>query len=318
MVERLERTADLQRAVDQDEFELFYQPILSLDGGTVTGFEALIRWRHPERGLLLPDQFIHLAEETGLIVPVGRWVLVTACRQAREWQHRFPQDKPLRLSVNISARHFQHDSLVDDVARAVAESGLDAQSLVIEITESVLVQDTETVITRMLALKSLGVSLAIDDFGTGYSSLSYLKSFPIDILKVDKTFVDDVMEDSALAEAIVRLGQTMNLQTVAEGIEQAGQLEALKAFGCQFGQGFYLAQPLPMAELVEYLTNLVPGKPGGRPDRGHRGACGMSTPPLALEHPTCAETGHPTRPGPTTSAARAAGTTSTGCAPPTP
>ncbi len=261
VVERLERTADLQRAVDHDEFELYYQPILSLEGGTGIGFEALIRWRHPERGLLPPDEFIHLAEETGLIVPIGRWVLQTACDQARRWQHLFPEAMPLRLSVNISARHFQHDSLVDDVAGALQASGFDARALVIEITENVLVQDSETVITRMLALKELGVSLAIDDFGTGYSSLSYLKSFPIDILKVDKAFVDDVMEDSALAEAIVRLGQTMNLQTVAEGIEQAGQLEALRAFGCQFGQGFYLAQPLPTAELSAFLSTMVPGIP---------------------------------------------------------
>ena len=188
-------------------------------------------------------------------------MLHTACGQARQWQHLFPEAMPLRLSVNISARHFQHDTLVDDVAGALQESGLDAGALVIEITENVLVQDTETVIARMLALKNLGVSLAIDDFGTGYSSLSYLKSFPIDILKVDKAFVDDVIEDSALAEAIVRLGQTMNLQTVAEGIEQAGQLEALRAFGCQFGQGFYLAQPLPMTELSEFLSTMTPGVP---------------------------------------------------------
>jgi len=261
VVERLERTADLQRAVDEEEFELFYQPILSLEGNAGIGFEALIRWRHPERGLLLPEEFIHLAEETGLIVPLGRWVLMTACLQAHEWERHFPEAMPLRLSVNISARHFQHDSLVGDVSKALQESGLDAHSLVIEITENVLVQDTETVIPRMKALKDLGVSLAIDDFGTGYSSLSYLKSFPIDILKVDKAFVDDVMEDSALAEAIVRLGQTMHLQTVAEGIEEAGQLEALRAFGCQFGQGFYLARPLPISELSQFLSNMPPGTP---------------------------------------------------------
>jgi diguanylate cyclase (GGDEF)-like protein/PAS domain S-box-containing protein len=259
VVERLERTADLQRAVDEGEFELFYQPILSLEGSPGIGFEALIRWRHPERGLLLPEEFIHLAEETGLIVPLGRWVLVTACRQAREWQRLFPDAMPLRLSVNISARHFQHDSLIGDVAKALQQSEFDAHSLVLEITENVLVQDTETVIPRMVALKDLGVSLAIDDFGTGYSSLSYLKRFPIDILKVDKAFVDDVMEDGALAETIVRLGQTMHLQTVAEGIEQAGQLETLRTFGCQFGQGFYLARPLPVAELSDLLSDMMPG-----------------------------------------------------------
>ena len=259
VVERLERTADLQRAVDLGEFELFYQPILSLAGNAGIGFEALIRWRHPERGLLLPEEFIHLAEETGLIVPIGRWVLETACQQASQWQRHFPDAMPLRLSVNISARHFQHDSLLADVTRALDESGFDAHCLVIEITENVLVQDTETVVPRMMALKELGVSLAIDDFGTGYSSLSYLKTFPIDILKVDKAFVDDVMEDSALTEAIVRLGQTMHLQTVAEGIEEAGQLEALRAFGCEFGQGFYLARPLHITEFSKFLSNLAPG-----------------------------------------------------------
>ena len=259
VVERLERTADLQRAVDEREFELFYQPILSLEGNDGIGLEALVRWRHPERGLLLPEEFIHLAEDTGLIVPIGRWVLMTACLQARQWQRHYAKAAPLRLSVNISARHFQHDSLVDDVARALQESDFDPHHLVLEITENVLVQDTEAVIPRMMALKELGVSFAIDDFGTGYSSLSYLKRFPIDILKVDKAFVDDVMEDSVLAETIVRLGQTMHLQTVAEGIEQAGQVQALRAFGCEFGQGFYLARPLPIAELSDFLSERSPG-----------------------------------------------------------
>ncbi len=261
VVERLERTADLQRAVDQGEFELFYQPIISLEGNGGVGFEALIRWRHPERGLLLPEEFIHLAEETGLIVPLGRWVLATACQQAREWQHHFPDAMPLRLSVNISARHFQHESLLADVSKALQDSGFDPHSLVIEITENVLVQDTETVVARMLALKELGVSLAIDDFGTGYSSLSYLKTFPIDILKVDKAFVDDVLEDSALTEAIVRLGRTMHLQTVAEGIEEAGQLEALRKFGCDFGQGFYLARPLHITDFSQFLSNRTGSMP---------------------------------------------------------
>ena len=261
VVERLERTADLQRAVDEREFELFYQPILSLEGNAGIGLEALVRWRHPERGLLLPQEFIHLAEETGLIVPIGRWVLMTACLQARQWQRHYADAAPLRLSVNISPRHFQHDSLVDDVAKALQQSEFDPHCLVLEITENVLVQDTDTVIPRMMALKELGVSFAIDDFGTGYSSLSYLKRFPIDILKVDKAFVDDVMEDSALAETIVRLGQTMHLQTVAEGIEQAGQVQALRAFGCEFGQGFYLARPLPIAELSDFLSKRSPGTP---------------------------------------------------------
>ena len=258
-VERLERTADLQRAVDGQEFEVHYQPILSLEGTGSIGLEALVRWRHPERGILLPSDFISLAEETGLIVPLGRWVLTTACTQARQWQLQHPAASRLRLSVNISPRHFQHPSLLDDVSKALEESGLDPSCLVLEITENVLVQEAEPVIDRMLALKAMGVSFALDDFGTGYSSLSYLKRFPIDILKVDKAFVDDVIEDSALAETIVRLGTTMELQTVAEGIEEAGQVDALRAFGCQFGQGFYLARPLPISGVSDFLAQLGPG-----------------------------------------------------------
>jgi diguanylate cyclase (GGDEF)-like protein/PAS domain S-box-containing protein len=261
MVERLERTADIQRALDAGEFEVHYQPILSLEGHDHVGLEALVRWRHPERGLLLPVEFVPLAEETGLIVPLGRWVLTTACLQARQFQAHHAIARRLRMSVNISVRHFQHESLVGDVARVLAESGLDPQCLVLEITENVLVQDTELVIARMHEIKEMGVSLAIDDFGTGYSSLSYLKRFPIDILKVDKAFVDDVVEDNALAETIVRLGRTLQLQTVAEGIEQARQVEALQAFGCQFGQGFYLARPLPIEETEEFLAELSVSDP---------------------------------------------------------
>ena len=230
---------------------------MSLDGDKTTGVEALVRWRHPERGLLLPAEFISLAEDTGLIIPLGRWVLQEACNQARRWQIDHPLASRLRLSVNISARHFQDDGLVEDVKTALASSGLDPEQLVIEITESVLVQDADAVVARMLALKLLGVSFAIDDFGTGYSSLSYLKRFPIDILKVDKSFVDgvgDSPETGALARAIVQLGNTLHLDTVAEGIEEARQVEGLRALGCQFGQGFYFAKALAPEEIDELLS----------------------------------------------------------------
>ena len=260
MIERLERTADLQRAVDEHEFVVYYQPIVSLDGGAaINGVEALVRWRHPERGLLLPKEFIPLAEETGLIIPLGRWVLREACAQARQWQLRYKISDSFHMSVNISARHFQHDGLVRDVADALAAGGLDPGSLVLEITESVLVQDADSVIARMLELKLLGVAFAIDDFGTGYSSLSYLKRFPIDILKVDKSFVDDVgesAESGALAETIVQLGNTLHLQTVAEGIEHVQQVEGLRSLGCQFGQGFYFAKALRVDEIDELLSRL--------------------------------------------------------------
>jgi EAL domain-containing protein (putative c-di-GMP-specific phosphodiesterase class I) len=265
MVERLERTADLQRAVDQQEFVVHYQPIVSLDSGaSITGAEALVRWRHPERGLLLPKEFIPLAEDTGLIIPLGRWVLRQACQQARRWQVTHNLGDTFHISVNISARHFQHDGLVEDVSEALRAGGLDPGSLVLEITESVLVQDADSVIARMLELKLLGVAFAIDDFGTGYSSLSYLKRFPIDILKVDKSFVDDVGESAdsgALAEAIVQLGNTLHLQTVAEGIEQAHQVDDLRALGCQFGQGFYFAKPLRPEQVDELLSRLPPSEP---------------------------------------------------------
>ncbi len=259
MVERLERTADLQRAVDGHEFVVHYQPIVNLDGGETIGVEALVRWRHPERGLLAPKEFIALAEETGLIIPLGRWVLLEACQQARRWQLNHDLVNRLRVSVNISARHFQHDGLVQDVSKALRAADLAPKSLVLEITESVLVQDADSVIARMLELKSLGVAFAIDDFGTGYSSLSYLKRFPIDILKVDKSFVDDVTaspETGVLAEAIVQLGNTLHLQTVAEGIEQPHQVDGLRALGCQFGQGFYFAKPLRVEQVDELLSSL--------------------------------------------------------------
>ncbi len=256
IVRRLDRTADLQRAMDNREFVVHYQPIVSLDGGHVVGVEALVRWRHPELGLLLPDEFIVLAEETGLVVPLDRVVLKEACFQTREWQFCHPHAREMWVSVNISAKHFQHEGLVDDVLTALRESGLDPRFLVLEITEGVFVQEAESVIERMLELKGLGVSFAIDDFGTGYSSLSYLRRFPIDILKLDKSFVDNVAvsaEDGALAETIVQLGKNLHLQTLAEGIEHEPQLEVLRALGCQLGQGFYFTKGLQASEIDEFL-----------------------------------------------------------------
>ncbi len=260
MALRLERTADLQRAVDQHEFVVHYQPIVSLKGDKSVGVEALVRWEHPERGVLLPTDFIPLAEETGLVIPLGRWVLEEACHQARQWQLEHDLARRLRMSVNVSARHFQHDGLVADVSNALQKADLDPSSLVLEITESVLVQDADSVIARMLELKLLGVAFAIDDFGTGYSSLSYLKRFPIDILKVDKSFVDDVSDepaDGALARAIVQLGNTLNLETIAEGIESELQIEGLRALGCDLAQGFFFAKPLPAEGISELLSELT-------------------------------------------------------------
>jgi len=262
IVERLERTADLQRAMAANEFELYYQPIISLEDSKVVGHEALIRWNHPSKGLLLPGDFIQLAEETGLIVSLGRWALREACQQARRWQLEHPEVGGMRMSVNMSARQFHHVDLVADVSKILAETGLDPHCLVLELTESMLISNVTVIIDRMWELKELGVAFAIDDFGTGYSSLSYLKDFPIDILKVDKSFVDDVAnpaQSGALAETIVMLGRNLNLQTVAEGIEGTGQLDALRAFGCEFGQGFYLAQPLTSREVDTILFKASEG-----------------------------------------------------------
>ena len=256
IVRRLDMTADLQRAIEGREFVVHYQPIVSLGGGNAVGLEALVRWRHPEHGLLLPEEFITLAEETGLVIPLDCWVLKEACAHTREWQFCHSDAHRLWVSVNISARHFQDEGLVEDVSTALQESGLDPQFLVLEITEGVFVQEAESVIERMLELKALGIRFAIDDFGTGYSSLSYLRRFPIDILKLDKSFVDGVAvsaEDGALAETIVRLGKNLNLQTIAEGIEHAPQLEALRALGCQLGQGFYFNKGLQASEVDDLL-----------------------------------------------------------------
>ncbi|MGD0441044.1 MAG: EAL domain-containing protein [Acidimicrobiales bacterium] len=256
IVRRLDMTADLQRAIEAREFVVYYQPIVSLGGGNAVGLEALVRWRHPEHGLLLPEEFIALAEDTGLVIPLDRWVLKEACIHTREWQYCHSDARRLWVSVNISARHFQDEGLVEAVSMALRESGLDPQFLVLEITEGVFVQEAESVIERMLELKALGIRFAIDDFGTGYSSLSYLRRFPIDILKLDKSFVDGVAvsaEDGALAETIVRLGKNLNLQTIAEGIEHAPQLEALRALGCQLGQGFYFNKGLQASEVDDLL-----------------------------------------------------------------
>jgi diguanylate cyclase (GGDEF)-like protein/PAS domain S-box-containing protein len=253
---RLERTAQLQRAVDARQFVVHYQPIIDLELGEVVGVEALVRWQHPDHGLLPPDEFISLAEETGLIVPIGRFVLEEACIQAARWQQEHENARRLKVNVNISVRHFQDEGLMEDVRAALHRSGLDPSYLVLEITESLLLHEVESVIARMLELKRLGISFAVDDFGTGYSSLSYLKRFPIDILKVDKAFVDNIgnsSKDSALATAIVQLGRSLELDTVAEGIEQNRQVDGLIALGCRYGQGFLFAHPLSATDLDEML-----------------------------------------------------------------
>jgi diguanylate cyclase (GGDEF)-like protein len=254
-VGRLALEADLQRGIEEGQFTLHYQPILELASGRLVGLEALLRWRHPERGWVAPLDFIPAAEASGQIVPIGRFVLRQACRQAVAWQARFPA-RPLRMSVNVSARQLQEPDVAEDIRRVVEDCGMDPRLLVLEITETVLVQDVEAMAAKLRALTACGLRVAVDDFGTGYSSLSYLHRFPVHLLKIDKSFTDRVdggFDDAALARAIVRLGQALHLETVAEGVETASQLAALRELGCTFGQGFHFARPLEAAAVEELL-----------------------------------------------------------------
>jgi len=258
MMERLELLANLQRAVEREEFVLQYQPVMALGSGRMFGVEALVRWRHPERGIITPLDFITLAEESGAIVSLGRWILREACRQAMRWQAEYPDGGDWSLSVNVSAKQLQHASFVDEVAEILAETGLEPGRLILEITESVMMHNADRMQERLGELKALGLRLAIDDFGTGYSSLSYLKQFPFDLLKIDKSFIDDVREEPQqreLTRAIIELGKTLDLELVAEGIERADQLSRLRALNCELGQGFYFSQPMDPDAIAALLAN---------------------------------------------------------------
>jgi diguanylate cyclase (GGDEF)-like protein len=256
VLERLELEGELQRAIERDEIDVHYQPVIALDGQTLAGFEALARWHHPTRGLVPPPIFIPLAEDNGSIVALGRQVLRTACAQAARWTQELPSAEPRIMSVNLSGRQLEDPNIVGDVADALADSGLPPSALVLEITETVLMQDTEATITRLAQLKALGVRLAVDDFGTGYSSLRYLRRFPIDILKMAKPFVDGLEVDDAgraLARAIVELASSLKLSCIAEGIEASGQADVLHELGCGMGQGFHFARPMAPADLVALI-----------------------------------------------------------------
>ena len=246
---RLELEGDMNRAVKEGEFRVYYQPLVELETNRISEVEALVRWEHPERGLLAPGEFLPLAEETGLILPIGRFVLKEAGRQVREWQEeRRPSEPPLMLAVNLSARQFRQPDLVGDISRTLEETGLDPRTLKLEITESIAVDDLESTVDTLRELKGMGVKLAIDDFGTGYSSLSYLRRFPIDVLKVARPFVDGLghdREDTAVVSATIAFAKALNLRVTGEGIETAEQLGQLRALGCDSGQGFYFAKPLP-------------------------------------------------------------------------
>jgi EAL domain-containing protein (putative c-di-GMP-specific phosphodiesterase class I) len=264
VLERLTLRGELRRAIETSQFEVYFQPLVSLQTGDVSGVEALCRWNHPTRGFVQPDQFIPLAEETGLIVEIGRWVLAESCRRAVAFQALLPSTLPFRVGVNLSVRQLQHPDIVGEVRRALEESGLDPSTLVLEVTESVMMADAELAATRLHELRALGAHIALDDFGTGYSSLSYLGSFPIDVLKMDRSFLssDTPVDANGLAAAIVALGATLGLDVVAEGIERPDQLEALRALGCKTGQGYLIGRPMDAEATTRWLLERNPGALG--------------------------------------------------------
>ncbi len=258
MIERLELLGDLHHALEHGEFVVHYQPTVVLRTGDIVGMEALVRWRHPKRGLLLPEQFIQLAEETGLIIPLGRWVLEEACRRMQDWHTRYPSDPPWTIAVNVSPRQLQQATFVEDVAEVLRTSGLTATSLILEITETSMMADVASTMPRLTQLHELGVRIAIDDFGTGYSSLSYLRQFPVDIIKIDKSFVttaEDRGTQRELARTIVELGRSLGVDIVAEGIEDSDALADLQSLDCDLGQGYYFARPVEPEEIEALLRN---------------------------------------------------------------
>lgn len=253
---RLDREVALRLAVERGEFVVHYQPYVDLVSGQVAGLEALVRWQHPEQGLISPAEFIPLAEETGLIIPLGQWLLAEVCRQSKVWQDHDPAT-PRTVWINLSAKQFEHIGLVEEIARLLNETGLPPSSVGLEITESLVMENIEINCATLQRLQELGVRLAIDDFGTGYSSLAYLRHLPVDILKIDRVFtagIGDNPKGAVIVEAVIALAKTLDLQVTAEGIENAAQAAVLRRLGCDHGQGYYFAQPMPSDAVVK-LTN---------------------------------------------------------------
>jgi EAL domain-containing protein (putative c-di-GMP-specific phosphodiesterase class I) len=252
MVERLRTEAGLRRALEHAELRVYFQPIVNLATGRVASAEALVRWQDPERGLIMPNQFVGVAEETGLIIPIGNWVLRHACQQAVAWREQGLGDIP--VAVNLSAGQFNAPTLEADIAAALASALCPPELLQLEITESMVIADAEQALQTMHRIRDMGVRLSIDDFGTGYSSLSYLKRFPVSKLKIDRGFVNDILvdaNDKAIVDTILRLAHTMGLHTVAEGVETLEQLQYLRAMGCDECQGYYLARPCATEAFVQ-------------------------------------------------------------------
>jgi EAL domain-containing protein (putative c-di-GMP-specific phosphodiesterase class I) len=257
VVERLELRSALNEAVAREELVAHFQPIVDLPTDVVVGVEALVRWQHPTRGLLGPNEFIQHAEENGAIVGIGAWVLREALRSFMEWRMAAPASGLRYVSVNVSARQFRTPGFVDEVRDALADTGAPPQALLLEITESLVLRDADKVWADLQVLRELGVRIAIDDFGTGYSSLSYLRQMPVDVLKIDKSFIDDILrseEQTALVEAIISLARTLKLAVVAEGIENAAHRRQLIQMGCPYGQGYLFSKPVSASEVMHWLA----------------------------------------------------------------
>ncbi|MBV9453026.1 MAG: EAL domain-containing protein, partial [Rubrobacter sp.] len=255
-LERLSMGSDLRRAIKREEFEVYYQPKVALETSQIVGMEALVRWERPKHGLTSPARFIPIAEELGLILPLGRWILEEACRQTRKWNARRHVDPPLTVCINLSAKQFEHPDLVQDVDRILQETGLNPRSLDLEITESAVMENTQFTLDTFRDLKALGVRLVIDDFGTGYSSLSYLKYFPVDQLKIGRSFIKELgkdARDAVLLSGIINLARDLGLGVIAEGVESVEQIALLQEMGCNFAQGYYFGRPLPSEEAGKLL-----------------------------------------------------------------
>jgi EAL domain-containing protein (putative c-di-GMP-specific phosphodiesterase class I) len=258
VVARLRLETDLRRAIERQEFRLEYQPIVTLETGRVVGFEALVRWNHPERGSVSPVEFIPASEETGLIIPLDLWVLGEACRQMSVWNRKLRPAAPMGISVNLSSKHFAQTDLIDHIDQVLRETGLDAGCLRLEITESVIMGHTDSATSMLRQIKERGVTLSMDDFGTGYSSLSYLHKFSFDLLKIDRSFVSRMGargENSEIVATIVALAHNLGMHVVAEGVETAEQCDQLRALNCQYGQGYFFSRPVP-ASVAEQLLGV--------------------------------------------------------------
>jgi two-component system CheB/CheR fusion protein len=253
---------DLHHALERNELLLHFQPIVDINSGKIAGMEALLRWQHPEQGMIPPLKFIPLAEETGLIVPIGEWVLRSACEHLKEWQD---QDYDVcRVAINLSSIQFRQKNLVETIARILEETGADPHLIELEITESLLMKNTDEVVETLRKLSDMGLEISIDDFGTGYSSLNYLKRFPIDILKIDRSFVTDIAsdpDDATIVRAIIALAHSLHMKVIAEGVEDAAQLEFLREHACDEYQGYYFSKPVPASEMGAKLHKRRTGKP---------------------------------------------------------